>query len=122
MSLGSFTGQFGEYNSKGISKTVQNDVLDCMLAVLEDDITKYVKSADFLSFQADETMAFSTQCQLLLVLCYIDNHNVYTRVLLSLYLCRRLQLTLLPRLFWKDAALLSLMIRGASSFARHKME
>lgn len=39
---------------KGMSKTVQNELLDCILSMLKDYILE-VKSANFISIQADET-------------------------------------------------------------------
>ena len=53
---------------KGTSKTVQNKLLDCMLSVLRECIIGEIRSADFISIQADETMDISTQCQLVLVI------------------------------------------------------
>lgn len=67
---------------KGTSKTVQNELLDCMCSVLREQIIKEVQSSDFLSIQADETMDIATQSQLVLVLRYIDEkHNVQERFL-----------------------------------------
>ncbi|XP_071058707.1 zinc finger MYM-type protein 1-like [Pseudochaenichthys georgianus] len=60
---------------KGTSKTVQNELLDCMLAVTKDYIMEEVKNASYLAIQADETTDISTHCQLVLVLRYIDPHN-----------------------------------------------
>ena len=40
---------------KGTSKTVQNELLDCMAAVIRARITEEVKSASFVAIQADET-------------------------------------------------------------------
>ncbi|KAL1261516.1 hypothetical protein QQF64_006781 [Cirrhinus molitorella] len=57
---------------KGTSKTVQNELLDCMLSVVREHIIKEAQSSDFLSIQADETTDVATQCQLMLVLRYID--------------------------------------------------
>ncbi|XP_030267317.1 zinc finger MYM-type protein 1-like isoform X2 [Sparus aurata] len=65
---------------KGTSKTVQNELLDCMFSVLREHIIDEIRSADFVSIQADETMDISTQCQLVLVIRYIDKaHNVQER-------------------------------------------
>ena len=65
---------------KGTSKTVQNELLDCMLSVLRDCIIEEISSADFVSIQADETMDISTQCQLVIVIRYIDKaHHVQER-------------------------------------------
>lgn len=57
---------------KGTSKTVQNELLDCMLSVVREHIIQEAQSSDFLSIQADETTDIATQCQLVLVLRYID--------------------------------------------------
>lgn len=65
---------------KGTSKTVQNELLDCMLAVLKERIIEEVTTARYVAIQADETTDVSTHCQLVLVLRYIDNeHNVQER-------------------------------------------
>ncbi|XP_074476999.1 zinc finger MYM-type protein 1-like [Sebastes fasciatus] len=65
---------------KGTSKTVQNELLDCMLSVVRDYILEEVKNADFIAIQADETTDISTHCQLVLVLRYIDaSGNVQER-------------------------------------------
>lgn len=65
---------------KGTSKTVQNELLESMLAVIRGHITEEVKSAKFVAIQADETTDVSTQTQLVLVLRYIDsNHAVQER-------------------------------------------
>ncbi|XP_058629145.1 zinc finger MYM-type protein 1-like isoform X2 [Onychostoma macrolepis] len=65
---------------KGTSKTVQNELLDCMLSVVREHIIQEARSSDFLSIQADETTDIATQCQLVLVLRYIDaKSNVQER-------------------------------------------
>lgn len=60
---------------KGTSKTVQNELLESMLAVIRARITEEVKSAKFVAIQADETTDVSTQTQLVLVLRYTDAHH-----------------------------------------------
>lgn len=65
---------------KGTSKTVQNELLDCMLSVIREHIMEEVKSARFVAIQADETTDVSTQTQLVLVFRYIDrDHAVQER-------------------------------------------
>ncbi|XP_063747657.1 zinc finger MYM-type protein 1-like [Eleginops maclovinus] len=64
---------------KGTSKTVQNELLDCMLSVVREKIISEVQSSDFLSIQADETTDISTQAQLVLVLRYINDKNLVER-------------------------------------------
>ncbi|XP_061433278.1 zinc finger MYM-type protein 1-like isoform X1 [Lethenteron reissneri] len=60
---------------KGTSKTIQNELLDCMLSVTREEIIKEVQTSSFLSIQADETTDIATQSQLVLVLRYIDDKN-----------------------------------------------
>ncbi|XP_040195568.1 uncharacterized protein LOC120928571 [Rana temporaria] len=60
---------------KGTSKTVQNELLDCMLSVVKEHIMQEARSSNFLSIQADETTDIATHCQLVLVLRYIDAKN-----------------------------------------------
>ena len=57
---------------KGTSKTVQNELLDCMLSVLKRPRSGEVKQADYIAIQADETTDICTHCQLVLVLRYIQ--------------------------------------------------
>ncbi|KAK7912495.1 hypothetical protein WMY93_012706 [Mugilogobius chulae] len=64
---------FDEHNKtakifKGTSKIVQNELLECMCAVIKEKITEEVKVAHFVALQADETTDVSTQTQLVLVL------------------------------------------------------
>ena len=40
---------------KGISKTTQNDILSAILQVCKEEITKEIKSAEFLAIMTDET-------------------------------------------------------------------
>lgn len=51
---------------KGTSKTVQNTLLESMLAVIRGHITEEVKSAKFVAIRADKTTDMSTQTQLVL--------------------------------------------------------
>lgn len=60
---------------EGTSKTIQNELLDCMLSVLREYITEKVRSADFVSIQADETMDISTQYQLVLKHTMVQIHE-----------------------------------------------
>lgn len=61
---------------RGTSKTIQNELLDCMLTVVKEYIHKEVTATDYIAIQADETSDVSVQCQLALVLRYIDRYNV----------------------------------------------
>ncbi|XP_073451127.1 52 kDa repressor of the inhibitor of the protein kinase-like isoform X1 [Aquarana catesbeiana] len=65
---------------EGTSKAVQNELLDCMSSVVKEHIIQEARSSDFISIQADETTDIATQCQLVLVLRYIDaKSNVQER-------------------------------------------
>lgn len=61
---------------RGTSKTIQNELLDCMLTVVKEYIHEEVTAADYIAIQADKTSDVSVQCQLALVLRYIDRYNV----------------------------------------------
>ncbi|XP_040195002.1 zinc finger MYM-type protein 1-like isoform X2 [Rana temporaria] len=60
---------------KGTIKTVQDELLDCMLSVVREHIIQEARSSDFISIQADETTDIATRCQLVIVLRYIDAKN-----------------------------------------------
>ncbi|XP_057705172.1 uncharacterized protein LOC130923456 [Corythoichthys intestinalis] len=66
---------------EGISKTLQNELLDCMSLVLREGIVEEIQSADYVSIQADQIMDISAQCHLALVFRYIDkSHDVHERL------------------------------------------
>lgn len=56
---------------KGTSKTVQNEILDCMLSVCREDILREINESNFLAIQADETTDCSTATQLVLIYRYV---------------------------------------------------
>ncbi|XP_048085448.1 zinc finger MYM-type protein 1-like [Alosa alosa] len=60
---------------KGTAKTVQNELLDCMLSVVKEHIIKEAQNSAFLSIQVDEILDSATQSQIALVLRYIDDKN-----------------------------------------------
>lgn len=64
---------------KGTSKTIQNELLDCMLQVCHDHISQEIKGADFVSIIADETTDVSNIFQMVLVYRYIINDKVVER-------------------------------------------
>ncbi|XP_055018970.1 52 kDa repressor of the inhibitor of the protein kinase-like isoform X2 [Boleophthalmus pectinirostris] len=64
----------------GMSRTFQNELLDCMLSVTRDEILSQIKDCGFISIQVDETRDMSNQSHLVLVLRYVDKtHQVYER-------------------------------------------
>lgn len=58
---------------KGTSKTIQNELLDCMLEVCREVIVEEINQADFVAVMADETTDVSHQSQLVLVFRYVNN-------------------------------------------------
>ena len=66
---------------KGTSKTVQNELLDCMYEVYRDKIKAEINNAKFVSVQADETTDSACKCQLVIILRYLVNGEVKERFL-----------------------------------------
>ncbi|KAM4678573.1 zinc finger MYM-type protein 1-like isoform 1-T2 [Discoglossus pictus] len=65
---------------KGMSKTVQNELLDCMHEVIKEVIHQELKEAQFVAIQADETTDISARTQCVVVYRYIDKkHQVVER-------------------------------------------
>lgn len=62
---------------KGTSKTIQNDILQCMLHVCREEISRRVEIADFLSIQCDETTDVSNQCQMVIILRYFYEESIH---------------------------------------------
>ncbi|PSN33785.1 hypothetical protein C0J52_17216 [Blattella germanica] len=55
----------------GMSKTIQNDLLECMLKVYHDEVRKEINSVDYVAVIADDTTDVSTKVQLAMLLRYI---------------------------------------------------
>ncbi|XP_010864295.2 zinc finger MYM-type protein 1-like [Esox lucius] len=60
---------------KGTSKTVQNELLDCMLATVQAHIVQELRNAAFVSIIVDETTDITTHCQLVIIYRYVDATN-----------------------------------------------
>lgn len=56
---------------KGLYKVIQNDMLDCMLYVIRQNIKNGIQQSDFFSIIADETTVISSQFQMFIVFRYI---------------------------------------------------
>lgn len=56
---------------KGISKTIQNELLETMLQVYHVEVSKEIRKADYVAIIADETTDVSCNFQLVIVLRYI---------------------------------------------------
>jgi len=64
---------------KGTSKTIQNELLECMLEVCRDKIKEEINQSDFIALMADDTTDVSEHLQMALVFRYELNGNVYER-------------------------------------------
>ena len=56
---------------KGTSKTVQNELLDCMLQICQDQIKMEISKAKFISVIADETTDVSSIFQMAIIFRYV---------------------------------------------------
>lgn len=64
---------------KGVSKTIQNELLESILAVTQDQIKREVGQAEFLAIQADETTDTSNKIQMVFIIRYVLNGHVHER-------------------------------------------
>ena len=58
---------------KGISKTVQNDILSAILLVCKQEIESEIKNAEFISIMTDETTDISEKSQVVITFRYFKN-------------------------------------------------
>ncbi|XP_026819259.1 uncharacterized protein LOC113557921 [Rhopalosiphum maidis] len=56
---------------KGLSKSIQNDLLECCLAVCQQRIKNEIKQTEYISVMADETTDVSAQFQLSIIFRYL---------------------------------------------------
>lgn len=56
---------------KGTSKTIQNEILMCMLEVCHEEISKEMRNSDFVALIADETSDVASFSQLVIVFRYL---------------------------------------------------
>lgn len=64
---------------KGTSKTIQNELLKCMINICQQEISVEIKKADYLAITADETTDVSAIFQMIIVCRYIVNDKVVER-------------------------------------------
>lgn len=64
---------------KGVSKTIQNELLESILAVTQEKIQHEVESARFVAIQADETTDCSNKTQFVFIVRYVMNGNIHER-------------------------------------------
>ncbi|XP_078539195.1 zinc finger MYM-type protein 1-like [Lissotriton helveticus] len=58
---------------KGTSKTIQNELLECMLEIVRSYIVQQLKTTDFVAIQADDTTDVANKTQAVLIFRYIEN-------------------------------------------------
>ncbi|XP_072042789.1 zinc finger MYM-type protein 1-like [Amphiura filiformis] len=64
---------------KGTSKTIQNELLQCMYEVYLDHVESEIEQCNFISVQADETTDVSCKCQVVIVIRYTLNGEIKER-------------------------------------------
>lgn len=64
---------------KGTSKTIQNEILNCILDVCRDHISSEINQTSFVSVMADDTTDISEQTQMVIVFRYELCQSVYER-------------------------------------------
>lgn len=63
----------------GLSKTIQNELLESILAVSQNVIRQQIQSADFIAIQADETTDNANITQLVFIVRYLHQCQIYER-------------------------------------------
>ncbi|KAJ4441444.1 hypothetical protein ANN_11299, partial [Periplaneta americana] len=63
----------GSSQFKGTSKTIQNELLDSILAVIHEELSKEIKEARYVAIMADETTDTAAKLQMVLVLRYVKD-------------------------------------------------
>lgn len=64
---------------KGTSKTIQNDILESMLAIVHTHIMKEIGQTNFVAIQVDETTDSSNKTQMIIILRYVLTGIVHER-------------------------------------------
>ena len=77
---GTFCDHFKKYNViKNISKSIQNDLLSCMLKIYTEEITMEIKNSSYVSVQADKTTDISCKSQFVIVVRYVKDFEPVER-------------------------------------------
>ena len=77
---GAFRDHLEKYNVvKNISKSMQNDLLSCMLEVYTKEITREIKNSRYVSVQADQTIDISCKSQFVIIVRYVKNFKPVER-------------------------------------------
>ncbi|XP_075232954.1 zinc finger MYM-type protein 1-like isoform X2 [Lycorma delicatula] len=64
---------------KGVSETIQNEILDCLLQIYHEEIRTEIRKASFVAIMADDTTDVSEHTQMVLVLRYVLNGEIFER-------------------------------------------
>lgn len=64
---------------KGVSKTIQNEILDCLLQIYRDEIKREIRKSSFVAVMADDTTDISEHTQMVIVLRYVLNEEIFER-------------------------------------------
>ena len=79
---GAFRDHLEKYNVvKNTSKSIQNDLLSCMLKVYTEEITREIKNSSYVSVQADETTDISCKFQFVIIVRYVKDFKPVERFL-----------------------------------------
>ena len=79
---GAFRDHLEKYNViKNTSKSIQNDLLSCMLKVYTEEITREIKNSSYVSVQADETTNISCKSQFVIIVRYVKDFEPVERFL-----------------------------------------
>jgi len=64
---------------KGTSKTIQNDLIECVTSVLNSRIFNEIQRVNYVSIQADETTDVSCRSQMSIIFRYVVEQNIVER-------------------------------------------
>ncbi|XP_035221846.1 zinc finger MYM-type protein 1-like [Stegodyphus dumicola] len=62
---------------KGVSKTIQNEILDCLFQIYHEEIRTEIRKASFVALMVDDTTDVSERTQMVLVLRYVLNGELF---------------------------------------------
>ena len=79
---GAFRNYLEKYNVvKNTSKSIQNDLLSCMLKVYTEEIRREIKNSSYVSVQADETTDITCKSKFVIIVRYVKEFEPVERFL-----------------------------------------
>ena len=60
----------------GVSKTVQNDIIESAAHVIQEEIDKEINTASFIAVEVDDTTDISCKCQLTVIIRYVNKKGM----------------------------------------------